>query len=262
MLPQKQQESRIHVVARRACFFKFLFIYFWQPKSKDWRLDAENSGAAVAPEKVAIQTASWRKKTKKKKSSQRGRGTPAWRPSCRGVALPRQREGAASTRRQIAILKPALSRWSAKWSEEKERKEAEPAAGCGIADDVGLSSCDFSGVMVVHTHTLERFILEIYTFTLRQFWKIELYRLQFVGFNPNIFLAKPPSTPPFVQGNKCSQRWCRCLDTRSQSVVLEFLLYLVNWERNEIPMEVASKLPKLRWVLPFGLWKKIPNIQL
>lgn len=60
MLPQKQQESRIHVVARRACFFLFsyLFIYFWQPKSKDWRLDAENSGSAVAPEKAAIQTAS------------------------------------------------------------------------------------------------------------------------------------------------------------------------------------------------------------
>lgn len=50
------------------------------------------------------------KKQKKKKSSQRGRGTLAWRPSCRGVARARQREGAASTRRQIAILKPAPSR--------------------------------------------------------------------------------------------------------------------------------------------------------
>lgn len=46
MLPQKQQELRIHVVARRVFFLCiYLFIYFWQPKPKDWQLD-ESCGAA------------------------------------------------------------------------------------------------------------------------------------------------------------------------------------------------------------------------
>lgn len=130
------------------------------------------------------------KKQKKNQNGPRRRETLARRPSCRGVALARQRETATLTRSQIGIL--ALSCWSAKWRRWKSWRRI-----CCLASDCRCSALSLCLILMVWWWT-GCFKIEIYIFTVKQ-WRIlnmEYLHLKTVVccFKSEYLLAKLTST--------------------------------------------------------------------